>query len=249
MENRSYIRNSEEVNAHASAPPIPALISRQTAEAVPEALLEREMAFAERLHGLRGIIYLARGCKLHSATASNAIRVKSVPPKAVCIAQKMEPEDDKIVLNHLPHTADETLSKGQITIIAAGSALERTAERAFDANCGQVPRERAQELGVRIDESFAKTSLKGPYGVFERRRRISVTQTTLCLRAADSSWELSLRSSEKMRPPRLSTADISGTAPSTKVHIRNMFRPLATENARAKNLVDVANLTDVEGDI
>lgn len=182
MEKRSYIRNNSEVNAHASEPPTPALTSSQTEE-----ISAAGEAFAESLHGLKAIIYLSVGCKLHSATASNVIRVKSVPPKAVWIAQKMAPGDAKIVLNQSPHTADETLSNGQITVIAAGSTLERKAERAFAISCGQVPRERAQEFGFKTAESFASVSLCGPQGTLERRRRISVTQTALCLRAADSS--------------------------------------------------------------
>ncbi|MGP1918178.1 MAG: hypothetical protein ACTS4U_00505 [Candidatus Hodgkinia cicadicola] len=34
----------------------------------------------------------------------------------------------------------------------------------------QVPRQRVQELGVRMDEILAKTSLKGPYGGFNGGR-------------------------------------------------------------------------------
>lgn len=125
-------------------------------------------------------------------------------------------------------------------VIVAGSSLEHIAGRALDANCGQVPRDRAQDFGSRRAAILARTSLRGPYATLDRRRRMSVMHTALCLRAGDSSWELNLRSSEKMRPPRLRTADISGTAPSTKVHLRNMFKPQAETYAFAKNLVEGA---------
>ncbi len=239
MENRSYMRSSSEANEHASAPPIPALTSSQTEEGdLPVSLPSAEGGtFAERLHSLRGIIYLAVGCKLHSATASNVVPIKSVPPKLVWIAQKMKRES---VLNQVSHTAEGTSSKGQITIIAAGRALERAAKSAFEANCGQVPRDRTQALGSRTAATLAKTSLRGPHATLPRRRRTSVTQTTLCLRAADLSWEPNLRSSAKMMPPRFSTADISGTAPSTKEHCQNISRPQAETYASAKNLVEGA---------
>ncbi|MGP1918251.1 MAG: hypothetical protein ACTS4U_00945 [Candidatus Hodgkinia cicadicola] len=49
---------------------------------------------------------------------------------------------------------------------AAGIMAERRALMAKVIAIGQVPRAKTQELGVRTGEILAKTSLKGPIGVF-----------------------------------------------------------------------------------
>ncbi len=105
----------------------------------------------------------------------------SRPGSGCRIAQYGLAEDAAIAASQSSQTWGGSEANGLRTVAAVGSALERKALMAHVMGSCQVPRARTQELGSRTAASLAKTSLKGPQCVLERRWRILVTLITLCL--------------------------------------------------------------------
>ncbi|MGP1918207.1 MAG: hypothetical protein ACTS4U_00680 [Candidatus Hodgkinia cicadicola] len=123
---------------------------------------------------------------------------------------------------------------GLRTVAAVGIALERKALTPQVTESCQVPRAKTQELGVRTAAILAKTSLKGPHGVLERRWRSLVRQITLCLYAPRSKrcwngWE-----SVKITPPLARAKRRAPEVPSADIVRSITSTPLSQPQAKAK---------------
>ncbi|MGP1918150.1 MAG: hypothetical protein ACTS4U_00345 [Candidatus Hodgkinia cicadicola] len=90
------------------------------------------------------------------------------PPKAEWNAQTCVVGAVAIKSSQFTQTSGEVYERGEIATAETEIALERNDERIFVIVDSQVPRAKMQELGGKTDTILAKTSLKGPVGVFER---------------------------------------------------------------------------------
>ncbi|MGP1918217.1 MAG: hypothetical protein ACTS4U_00745 [Candidatus Hodgkinia cicadicola] len=158
----------------------------------------------------------------------------SKPTSGSKIAQKGLEREAAIAAVQSSQTLGGCGRNGLRTVAAVGIALERKALMAQLMGSCQVPRAKTQELGVRTAAILAKTSLKGPHGVSERRRRILVTETTLCLCTPRSKrcwngWE-----SVKIIPPFARAERTTPKAPSA-YNVRSITSiPLRKPQANAK---------------